>query len=424
MESSGFLSVGCVTTLRLPYATEWERKTSVDILSTFVSYHLAKGFAHMILFFDDSNDPSRECFYIQQQQQAGKVTTFVRSEELDELQKNICSLYSKLAPFKDEEVPARQQLNAEYALLTSAKFFELSWLLHLDVDELFYTSSETIYEHFQQLSQAGIGHITYANHEGVPETVNIGNYFREVTLFRRNHHTLPLTTAAQNFMKWFESRTRHGQYMLFYDNGKSAVRVENGVVPVSVHSFKLPENSELRYCQTFRDIRNHRPDTIYTEDQDVHIFHYPVCGEFWFKQKYETLGNFKSSWMGDSLRIAPSFHLDCRDEMLQDPQRFLELFRTQVLYKTNSSPESRSFANQLIASQVCFRCDDIPRFISYQKLTRTNCALRKFPLSAQSGLGTSTINNNSNNTEDRIEGGGVSDASKLWLIANISRDYL
>ena len=31
----------------------------------------------------------------------------------------------------------------------------------------------------------------YANHEGVPETEEVGDYFREVTLFRRHPAQVP-----------------------------------------------------------------------------------------------------------------------------------------------------------------------------------------------------------------------------------------
>jgi hypothetical protein len=42
-------------------------------------------------------------------------------------------------------------------------------------------------------------------------------------------------------MSFWERRTNHRQYMLVYDNGKSAVRVNGvGVYPDSVHSWHTP----------------------------------------------------------------------------------------------------------------------------------------------------------------------------------------
>lgn len=271
MEERSPIKCGCVSTVRLPYSDKAQKDLSVQIINSFVSYHLGIGFSHIILFFDDENDTSRSSRYLQSLSDTGTVKIFVRGKELDAMQRAVCSLYDKLCSFKDSEVPARQQLNAEFALVSTATTLGLSWLLHIDIDELFYISNNSIHSHFEELMRRGIGHITYANHEGIPETRNIGNYFEEVTLFRRNQHTLPMTSKTLDGMKWLERRTKHGQYMLFYDNGKSAVRVEDGVVPVSVHAFELQESSELRYAQTFHDLRNPRPETVYLEDEDAHI---------------------------------------------------------------------------------------------------------------------------------------------------------
>jgi len=45
--------------------------------------------------------------------------------------------------------------------------------------------------------------LTYTNHEGVPESENIADYFREVTLFRRHHLSLPLSQTARNGMQFW-----------------------------------------------------------------------------------------------------------------------------------------------------------------------------------------------------------------------------
>jgi hypothetical protein len=63
------------------------------------------------------------------------------------------------------------------------------------------------------------------NHEGVPEKEAVGDYFKEVTLFRRHHFCTPLTLEAREAMAFWSQRTGHGQYLLVYDCGKSVAKV-------------------------------------------------------------------------------------------------------------------------------------------------------------------------------------------------------
>ena len=63
------------------------------------------------------------------------------------------------------------------------------------------------------------------------------DYFKEITLFRRHHLNIPLNSTTRQCMQFWENRTSHGQYMLCYDNGKSACRVVPGARPASVHTW-------------------------------------------------------------------------------------------------------------------------------------------------------------------------------------------
>ena len=60
-----------------------------------------------------------------------------------------------------------------------------------------------------------------------------------------------MTPGTRQAMKWWEGRRSHGQYMLCYDNGKSAARVVPGLRPKSVHSWELPAPyNTARHCKT------------------------------------------------------------------------------------------------------------------------------------------------------------------------------
>ena len=52
--------------------------------------------------------------------------------------------------------------------------------------------------HFAALDAEGVAQLTYANHEAVPETMRVGDYFRAVSLFKAraaciSKHTLGRT---------------------------------------------------------------------------------------------------------------------------------------------------------------------------------------------------------------------------------------
>jgi hypothetical protein len=218
----------------------------------------------------------------------------------------------------------------------------IDWLLHIDSDELFHISEGSVRDHFADLYRDDVWQMTYLNHEGVPEEaaaaeekekeeeeeggVSAGNddgaevpsthdYFANITLFRRHHLDVPMSRGAQEGMQYWESRTTHGQYMLCYDNGKSAVRVVKGARPLSVHSWILPDPKEMPSKTALVDPRALDLSRV-RRCNDPCILHFVVCGLPWLKAKYEMLGAFEDAWFGGKLPIAPSFHLDARDAFL------------------------------------------------------------------------------------------------------------
>ena len=85
-----------------------------------------------------------------------------------------CPSYADYLPFLEEEVQARQVLNAETGLVLAAGA-GCEWLVHLDSDELFYTGDPldgtqvSLDRPFGDLAKDGAYQMTYLNHEGVPE---------------------------------------------------------------------------------------------------------------------------------------------------------------------------------------------------------------------------------------------------------------
>lgn len=175
--------------------------------------------------------------------------------------------------------------------------------------------------------------MTYANHEAIPPHEGVMDYFSEVDLFRVNHLVLPLSRAVGESTRFWRRRTSHGQYMLAYDNGKAAVRVLPGrVVPQSVHRWRtLRPEEKLRLEGTGGEGASEAPELVnrsamadprelnfdqVLECGDPCVLHYTSCGLDWLRDKYRLLGNFPSSWFGGKLPIAPCFHLDARNAMV------------------------------------------------------------------------------------------------------------
>jgi len=247
----------------------------------------------------------------------------------------------------------------------------VDWLLHIDSDELFHTEKTSVLEHFQHLWNDGVYQMTYLNHEGIPEvlaaphataddkekekekekeesttSLALGvDYFKETTLFRRHHLDIPMSASSRSCMEYWEQRTKHGQYMLCYDNGKSVCRVVRGAKPSNVHKWSLPTPGSMPSRTALVDPRHLNLSEV-RKCSDPCVLHYVVCGLPWLKSKYEMLGSFEDAWFGGKLPIAPSFHLDARDALLRGDVE--TVWNTQVVFRDESVMRSHVKAGVLL----------------------------------------------------------------------------
>ena len=380
-----------------------------------------------------------------------------RNPQLRIWQRRHCPSWAEYESFLADEVQARQTMNAETAMAMAAHR-GMDWLVHIDSDELFYTGPAVatisqlrnggereegagcerprhssalptvdsqqdklplVTDHFADLDREGVFQMTYLNHEGVPERPDIEDYFAEVTLFRQHHFAVPLRgpgtgtgDMTRDAMRFWEQRTHHGQYLLVYDNGKSATRVLPEVRAKSVHSWILPPPLEEQHQRRFgrqrpgpadaagrtagygsmkaggdnvaRAVIRRRTALADPRGLDVGalrrcevpcILHFVTCGLRWFMDKYEILGRFQDSWFGGALPIAPSFHLDARDVVLTSTPAAVPtvsgacggaveaFFSAQVLFDTEgdgeAGAEARAELERQVRSKVCRRITTI-----------------------------------------------------------------
>lgn len=269
-------------------------KDAEAVLEYWIRYHLAAGFARLYLFFDDPDDASIEIA-----RKFDAVTAITNDANLHKLWEST-AIYSHPERFKfrDTEVMTRQCLNAEVAI-GMALDAGLDWIVHIDLDELFYSPVISVAEHFDAMSRANIEYVTYLNYEAMPEKFEVSNFFRDVTLFKRNPAMFPEGKPTAHQKQLLESipNFRH-QYFLYYPNGKSAARLRPDLVTSGVHYFGIAGQ-----------------DLEPNISEDPAILHYPCCGFDHFWQKYKTLGPIADKWHDhwDIRSLIGPFHLDSRD---------------------------------------------------------------------------------------------------------------
>jgi hypothetical protein len=288
-------------------------KNGSAVIDSFIRYHLFIGFDHFFLFFDDPTDPA-----IEKALKYPQVTVFRNDDALKQKWRET-RLFSESKRVRDHielEVMARQELNAEIAI-QHAMERKIDWLLHIDIDELFFPRGQSVAEHFNLLSSRNIHHITYLNYEAAPENPDIIDYFKEVTLFKRAPATLD--------GGWYNSRQKEiiasthqlaPNFFLFYGNGKSAAKVVDGLASNGVHKFRNTKTKVQREI-----VKN------------PFILHYPCCGFEHFWNKYRSRGRFQNKWFGE-IDINEPFHLESRDVVMQgDRHAAREFYERRVVIR-------------------------------------------------------------------------------------------
>jgi hypothetical protein len=265
------------------------RDANIDIVRSFVSYHRAIGFDHMFLIFDVADDPA----FAEANTLPGVTCLEPGPALLAEQRAN--REYARHEPWLDR-VYARQCLNTAVAI-GRARAMGITWLMHIDVDELVHVpghDARVVFAAIPETSQLAIA----LNDEAIPEAEHVENYFREVTLFKRNPRRF---TAAADWRDSFWSR--RGWFFNGYTNGKSAVRVAVDPTTDGAHRFLSSERNGLR-------------TTILA---DATLLHYQNCSLDRYLQKYRTRGHFAQTYFdGSSMRDRFPFHFNSRDLIVDD----------------------------------------------------------------------------------------------------------
>lgn len=279
----------------------------------FVRWHLAAGFDHLYLTWDDPGErPPREI-----------VRRGVTHLTADRRRWRRLPGFAEYGPHVGREVMARQVLNVE-AALARARADGMRWLLHLDIDELWVARAGGAQEHFRTLDASPFDGARYLNLEGVPERADLRDPFREVTLFKVNEKVAPSPLP-----------------FLAYVNGKSAVRVGDGIRAHGVHLFARGPALV--------------PSVLAV---DPAIFHYVSCGYRQWRDKYRLLGGFADRWFRRH-PIGVPFHLESRDVWAGGDERAARRF-----YRERVVMSDRAEVKRLLAAGALERRTEVRRTLS------------------------------------------------------------
>ena len=329
-------------------------------LDSFIRYHLAIGFSNLFLFFDDPGDPS-----IARARKYQDVVIVKNDARLRRSWKktNIATTKPYLYEFRKSEVSLRQELNVEIAIQLALKK-NIDWLLHIDCDELFYPFQENVPAHFQSLSDRRIENVVYANYEGIPETMDIEDFFREVTLFKKNFDIFPkLSLSRQQTRVTKDIPQLPDRLFLFYADGKSAALISNKLLPDGVHRFltKKPRRSSKSAGRAIGPLIC----------KDAVILHYPSCGFNNFWRKYKTLGSFGDKWFNqiDIAESIGSFHQESRDMVSRNRKK-----EAREFYKRRVVIDKKSVKLLIDSGVVCRIKEPFTRLNRLRQRTKNSVA--------------------------------------------------
>jgi hypothetical protein len=267
---------------------------SRDSIEEFIHYHLSIGFSKIYLFIDDNDEQ-----VLLTLKNHSQVAVFPRDEALAARWEKYYNFHnSEKRNLIHTEVMVRQELNFFVAFGLS-KIDDVDWLIHIDLDELFFPNGNDLQEHFKSLQRRNFRGMTYLNYESISTEINAPNIYLSAEYFKINYFWKKhwfFSKAQQEFIKrctWLREK-----FFNFYQNGKSSISTYGREVRFyDVHSIVGDGHRKLG------------------GKSDPLILHFPCARFADFVAKYSRLGNFSDIWMGHKRagEFIDEIHLRSRD---------------------------------------------------------------------------------------------------------------
>ncbi len=291
---------------------------AADHIEFFVKYHLSVGFEHVFVFIDDGCIKTFEKL-----SSFANVTALLPGKQLEEMRSLVPIYRDKVKrAILPTEVMARQEMNIFVAEIL-ARNMGYQWLLHIDIDELFYPNETPLIDLVKNLKGSQIGGFNLLNYEAIPykedEQLHSDNIYTATHYFKKNF-----------FKKWhwfysdeqkeFLEKNEHWLpklYFNYYQNGKSIVDLSSNLCVDDVHSIR---SNGMKYQ--------------YGSHGDPLILHFPSVTFREYRKKYTRLGDFGSLWRGKKRagKYIDTFHLESRDKLINDErEEFIRHYREKMM---------------------------------------------------------------------------------------------
>ncbi len=278
----------------------------------FIQYHLSIGFENIFVFIDDCNEKT---FKIASS--FPNVIPILNDLSLQELWK-FTPHYKDITKrvIISSEVMVRQELNLHVAL-SLAVDLKIDWLLHIDLDELFYLNNHSLKSHLKYCKSNSYGSAVYVNYEAIAVKEESSQIYTATTYFKKNFFrrgAWTYSTEQKSFLNETEWLTE--KYLNFYQNGKCGVFLNQDLVIKDVHMI-IAKDSKNK-------LMTHK---------DPLILHFPCVTFKEYLKKYKRLGDFTDYWNGQPRagKFIDTFHLESRDIVGRKKEEEVRRFYTEKM---------------------------------------------------------------------------------------------
>ena len=305
-----------------------------DHLDFFIQYHTLIGFSHIIVFIDDESDESYRIA-----SRYSNVVPIMVGPKLRELWK-LTPIYRNLSKraLIDEEVMIRQELNV-FVASAIARRLGANWLLHIDIDELFFLNGHNFNAHFEALEKRKSGGCIYTNYEAIPRDSDAESIYLSTNRFKKNYFRRGAWTYSDEQKDFIHSQSwLPNHYFHYYQNGKSAAFLHNPLMVTDVHSMC---DSQGNMTLGFH--------------YDPVILHFPCTSLKEYTKKYRRLGDFGDMWNDQPRagKFIDRFHLESRDVFNRDDKQQIEHFYRERMLLSDSR------VSQLLDQGLAVNIDEV-----------------------------------------------------------------
>ncbi|NRO98847.1 hypothetical protein GWC77_23325 [Paraburkholderia sp. NMBU_R16] len=248
----------------------------------WAEYHLAQGFSKIYVYVDgerpevDVDIPGVDVIFCGAEYWRSHVPQAGYREHLSQVQAAI----GTAAWGSPESLTNRQVLNTCCGL-DRARAEGVAWLLHIDDDERFWCPGVAVMDHFEDMTERGIIHAHYWNHEAV---VLPGGDTDDRILLKKNWEAL-----SDEQRSLIPSLCSGKPYFVSYSNGKSAARIDRSTEPHGAHYFKSADVPPSASCEMSNPAICHMPYRSVDHFCDKHLslgtFDNRLFGVPWFPQQ-------------------------------------------------------------------------------------------------------------------------------------------